>query len=134
MTRYRAYNEGCYSLLEHPQRVVCDQKIDTSMTSSEIQNDLIMRLLNSTTFYLEEIGPGHIPFYATLSQTWEEGEVTFEDMRSKQFHNKKGFAKIRGCSRQAARDGLEWVRNLIDHYHTTKYFHNIVRIILLFPT
>jgi len=49
-----------------------------------------------------------IPPYAILSHTWGIEEVTFEDMANDSSKTKAGFEKIRFCSEQAARDGLQY--------------------------
>jgi hypothetical protein len=55
------------------------------------------------------VGEDHVPPYAILSHTWEEGqEVTFEDWTKQLGTNKKGYQKILFCAQQARRDGLEY--------------------------
>lgn len=51
-----------------------------------------------------------IPRYAVLSHTWgDEGqEVTFADMIESSGRGKAGYQKIKFCSEQAARDGLQY--------------------------
>lgn len=58
-----------------------------------------MRLINIESMTLEDfMGSGsHVPRYAILSHTWEDGEVTFQDFTNpdKSIRSqKKGFAKI----------------------------------------
>ncbi|KAJ3949037.1 uncharacterized protein N0V96_000147 [Colletotrichum fioriniae] len=50
-----------------------------------------------------------IPIYAILSHTWEEDEVTLQDVANSSYALKKGFAKVRACCAQALRDGFTWV-------------------------
>lgn len=69
-----------------------------------------MRLLNTTTlkggyFY----GEGGVPEYAILSHTWQEEEVSFQDIDSSSGASKAGFRKIRGCCDRARIDGYDWV-------------------------
>ncbi|KAM0421006.1 hypothetical protein ACHAPT_011249 [Fusarium lateritium] len=49
--------------------------------------------------------------YAILSHRWgkPEDEVSFEDMLAGGYENKKGYAKLLGCCKQARRDGLHHV-------------------------
>ncbi|KAH7063821.1 heterokaryon incompatibility protein-domain-containing protein [Paraphoma chrysanthemicola] len=65
-----------------------------------------MRLINTTTLVVEEFNPHNVPPYAILSHTWEEEEMSLQEMRSTRFSTKKGFAKIKRCCVQAAEDGF----------------------------
>ncbi|KAH9907700.1 heterokaryon incompatibility protein-domain-containing protein [Xylariomycetidae sp. FL2044] len=67
-----------------------------------------MRLLNVHTLKLVEFG-ADIPPYAILSHTWEEEEVLYQDILGPDAREKKGFAKVLGCCRQAIADNYEWV-------------------------
>ena len=51
-----------------------------------------------------------IPQYAILSHTWgrEDDEVTLSDITNGTAKKKAGYEKIRFCSEQAARDGLQY--------------------------
>jgi hypothetical protein len=62
-----------------------------------------MRLLNTDTLELETFS-GDLPTYAILSHTWSEQEVTFKDIFNPSRTELKGWAKISGCCRRAARD------------------------------
>ncbi|EMR69889.1 putative het domain-containing protein [Eutypa lata UCREL1] len=73
-----------------------------------------MRLLHAKTHRLLEFPFNeHIPEYAILSHTWGANgdEVTLKDFHSwtPWFKRKPGWAKIKGCCRQALTDGLEYV-------------------------
>ncbi|PSN59031.1 hypothetical protein BS50DRAFT_682489 [Corynespora cassiicola Philippines] len=74
----------------------------------------LMRLLRCSDtgdFGLPEAFVSHktIPPYAILSHTWEEGqEVTFDDLVNGTGKDKTGYDKIRLCSQQAKRDGLQY--------------------------
>lgn len=68
-----------------------------------------MRLLHSRTLQLEEFVGNNIPPYAILSHTWEEEEVTFQDMHSGKSTSKKGYVKIMKCCERALQDGFEYV-------------------------
>ena len=59
--------------------------------------------LNLTKFLENDI-----PKYAILSHTWEEEEVTFDDLQKRIGTKKAGYAKIRFCGEQAERDGLQY--------------------------
>ncbi|CAN9412095.1 unnamed protein product [Alternaria alternata] len=55
-----------------------------------------------------------IPPYAILSHTWSEDnedEVSYDDLRNETGREKSGYAKLKFCAEQAAKDGLEhfWV-------------------------
>lgn len=71
-----------------------------------------MRLINTSTFDLHDFSliPDKPP-YAILSHTWDEDEVTFQDMATPARSLKKGWAKIAVTCQTAARQGLEfaWV-------------------------
>ncbi|KAI3557904.1 HET domain-containing protein [Colletotrichum abscissum] len=68
-----------------------------------------MMLLNATSLQLHEFFGYSIPIYAILSHTWEEDEVTLQDVTNSSYALKKGFAKVRACCAQALRDGIIWV-------------------------
>ncbi|PVH68624.1 HET-domain-containing protein [Cadophora sp. DSE1049] len=70
-----------------------------------------MRLLyynSDGDFSLAEFFKRAIPEYAILSHTWEEEEVTFEDLQNKTGMKKAGYEKIRFCAEQAKRDSLQY--------------------------
>ena len=67
-----------------------------------------MRLLHVKTRQLEEFFGEAIPQYAILSHTWGRDEVTFLDLEKENHQQKHGYAKIEGCCKQAASDGLDW--------------------------
>ncbi|KAK5661794.1 hypothetical protein OQA88_9896 [Cercophora sp. LCS_1] len=52
-----------------------------------------MWLINTKTLLLEHFS-SDIPPYAILSHTWEDGEVSFDEMRSADRTHKKGYEKI----------------------------------------
>lgn len=70
-----------------------------------------MRLLNIKTLKLHEFfgGSNLIPHYAILSHRWEKEEVTFQDFEAGRGKDMYGWAKIIGCCKQVAKDGLEFV-------------------------
>ncbi|KAI3325361.1 ankyrin repeat-containing protein [Xylariaceae sp. AK1471] len=73
-----------------------------------------MRLLNTTTLEIREFRYGEIPKYAILSHTWDEEEVTFQDMKGVTFQdieddyeeNKNGYKKIKNCCSMARTNEL----------------------------
>ncbi|KAI0193950.1 heterokaryon incompatibility protein-domain-containing protein [Xylaria flabelliformis] len=72
-----------------------------------------MRLINTTSFKLEEfVGDPtnpRFPRYAILSHTWEQEEVTFQDIQNLDVaRTKAGFSKISKCCEIAIDEGLKW--------------------------
>ena len=71
-----------------------------------------MRLLNVQTFQLE-LFTGPIPSdlpYAILSHTWEDDEVTFEDMRDLSIaRTRKGFGKTEAASQMSVSHGVQYL-------------------------
>jgi hypothetical protein len=72
-----------------------------------------MRLINCSTYQLDEFFGSDIPPYAMLSHTWGQGEVSFADFTNDQAaaSNKEGWRKIHLTCQQALKDGLNhaWV-------------------------
>ena len=68
-----------------------------------------MRLLHSRTLELKEFFDSYVPPYAILSHTWENDEVTLQDMQGPNAARKAGYVKIVRCCRQAVMEGLEYV-------------------------
>jgi hypothetical protein len=74
-----------------------------------------MRLINTTTYEVkefierseEDLGED-LPFYAILSHTWGEEEVTVEDIERANFKTKKGFQKLEGFCKTAQSNGFAW--------------------------
>ncbi|TQN66183.1 Vegetative incompatibility protein HET-E-1 [Colletotrichum shisoi] len=60
-----------------------------------------MRLLNAESLRLREFYDDSVPVYAILSHTWEDDEVTFQDLTGPASLTKAGFSKIRACCNQA---------------------------------
>jgi hypothetical protein len=50
-----------------------------------------------------------VPPYAILSHTWEEEEVTFDDIDKPHATDMKGYQKILGSCAQALEDGFGWI-------------------------
>ncbi|KAI1819962.1 heterokaryon incompatibility protein-domain-containing protein [Xylaria intraflava] len=68
-----------------------------------------MRLINVHTLVISEFYGDQIPRYATLSHTWDEEEVTLQDMTDGMAESLKGYRKITACCEQARFDGLPYV-------------------------
>ena len=71
-----------------------------------------MRLLNTSTFLLEEFIGSNLPKYAILSHRWEREEVTFQDLQNTpngEDVKKEGWPKIKGCCKQGISDKFDWV-------------------------
>lgn len=69
-----------------------------------------MRLLNSSTFQLQDFTPDQIPVYAILSHTWGREEVLFVDFgNDNSIEHKTGYKKIKYACAQAAKSGLGYV-------------------------
>ncbi|KAI9772610.1 MAG: hypothetical protein M1839_002423 [Geoglossum umbratile] len=68
-----------------------------------------MRLLSTDNFEVKEFGDDEVPRYAILSHTWDEEEVTFQDMEGTRVANKKGHEKVKSCCSVARASGLKYV-------------------------
>ena len=73
-----------------------------------------MRLLRTSvsvnhSFEVQYFQDDNIPKFAILSHTWDEDEVTFQDLEAGRGQAKKGFQKIRNCCRIARDAGYEYV-------------------------
>jgi hypothetical protein len=70
-----------------------------------------MRLLHclpDRSIKVEEFYGEEIPKYAILSHTWEDDEVTFQDLLISSDRKKRGWRKIEYSCYQASRDGLDY--------------------------
>jgi hypothetical protein len=78
-----------------------------------------MRLLNTTTYILEEFTGNEIPKYAILSHRWGNQEITFQDIqhfknfrdyfKTRKSTKSEGWTKIRRSCEQAVMDGYQWI-------------------------
>ncbi|THU76260.1 hypothetical protein K435DRAFT_611303, partial [Dendrothele bispora CBS 962.96] len=70
-----------------------------------------MRLLNTKTFQVEEVpAAAEPPTYAILSHTWEQDEVTFQDIRDCQnLQDKAGWSKVWHACEYVRRYKFEWI-------------------------
>jgi hypothetical protein len=67
-----------------------------------------MRLINTSTYLIEEFIGRDIPKYAILSHTWEEEEVSFKDMSGPSRNSRKRYRKIEMTCKIAFREGLTY--------------------------
>ncbi|RYP55821.1 hypothetical protein DL771_012412 [Monosporascus sp. 5C6A] len=67
-----------------------------------------MWLINVHTCELHEFFGDQVPYYAILSHTWGDGEVSFSDMRRGEARGRTGFKKIQYTCQQAKLDSLDW--------------------------
>ena len=68
-----------------------------------------MKLLNANSRKLESFAGHRVPPFAILSHTWNQDEVTLQDLTvDPNVESKKGYAKIRYTCDQAIRDGLDY--------------------------
>ncbi|TVY93492.1 Vegetative incompatibility protein HET-E-1 [Lachnellula willkommii] len=67
-----------------------------------------MWLVDVRTYRLEEFSGSEVPKYAILSHTWEEEEVTFQEIHRRSALSKKGYAKIKETCIRARRHGLHY--------------------------
>jgi hypothetical protein len=56
-----------------------------------------MRLLNTTTLQLYEFFGSNIPSYYILSHLWEDGEITYQDLRDRTNLRAYGWSKVRNA-------------------------------------
>jgi hypothetical protein len=68
-----------------------------------------MRLLDTSTLQFREFHGKHIPYYAILSHTWGEEEISFQELQDSRGKEKIGFEKITQCCALASRDGWLYV-------------------------
>jgi hypothetical protein len=70
----------------------------------------LLQLDDKGEYSLVEFVGNDIPRYAILSHTWgrDIDEVTFQDLINGRGKDKLGYSKIRFCTEQAARDGLQF--------------------------
>src|ERR1700759_4216772 len=70
-----------------------------------------MRLLNCETLELEEFIGENVPTYAILSHTWENEEITFQEVSSgsQRFKEKKAYFKISKACHTALEQGLSYL-------------------------
>ncbi|KAL8949499.1 MAG: hypothetical protein Q9222_004397 [Ikaeria aurantiellina] len=68
-----------------------------------------MRLLQTTEYILHEFHGRQIPPYVILSHTWEQEEVSFEDIQTPDCMSLAGYEKIIQCCKFAAARGWEYI-------------------------
>ncbi|KAI0190506.1 hypothetical protein EV127DRAFT_495217 [Xylaria flabelliformis] len=84
-----------------------------------------MWFLNTETYSLEEHYSREVPKYAILSHTWQEEEVSYQDMRDSSggYQSRAGYRKIRTCCDLAAAQEISyaWVDTCcIDKLHSAE--------------
>jgi hypothetical protein len=88
-----------------------------------------MRLLNTTTFELDEFFGANIPQYAIFSHRHGNSEVTFQDVLNGKGLVKEGWRKILGCSAQARKDGWNWVVSFTTLTKHSNYLESFAKIL-----
>ncbi|KAK7462397.1 hypothetical protein VKT23_007996 [Stygiomarasmius scandens] len=79
------------------------------LSEPQLTSAINMRLLNTKTFQLAEFH-NNIPTYAILSHTWEEEEVTFQDIQKFDVaKGKAGWQKISNACTYARKYNFEWI-------------------------
>jgi hypothetical protein len=69
-----------------------------------------MRLLHTRDLQVHNFASGKAPRkYAILSHTWDEEEVTLQDMEKGLGPTMKGYLKLRNSCKRATKDGYEWI-------------------------
>lgn len=71
-----------------------------------------MRLIKASNIQLHEFYGDKIPEYGILSHTWENEEVSFQDLQTQEqswLVTRAGYQKIKGCCALAVSQGLEYV-------------------------
>lgn len=67
-----------------------------------------MRLINTVTLQIEDFSSEAGLVYAILSHTWEEDEVSFQDMQRERARSKDGFQKIQNFCQRAKDRGFQY--------------------------
>jgi hypothetical protein len=87
--------------------------------SSRLKNKdgtlLTMRLIDTQTLELKDFFSSEVPKYAILSHTWENDEISLQEMKSQSrstLEELAGYAKIQNCCAIALKWGYKyaWVR------------------------
>jgi hypothetical protein len=68
-----------------------------------------MRLLHTKKIELQEFGPREVPNYAILSHTWEEEEVTLQDIKTNEAMEPTRLRKSLKGMLVAAADGFDYI-------------------------
>ncbi|EPE28942.1 hypothetical protein GLAREA_00100 [Glarea lozoyensis ATCC 20868] len=72
-----------------------------------------MWLLNTKTIQLTQfLDERKAPFYAILSHTWGNEEVSFQDIQNpdrRAISSKAGFQKIEACCKKTAEENFDYV-------------------------
>ncbi|KAJ5590177.1 hypothetical protein N7450_004149 [Penicillium hetheringtonii] len=72
---------------------------------------LYTKEIENGNYEIKEFSESETPRYAILSHTWEQGEVTLQDMEGNlaRAREKEGFDKIEKCGLLAWHMGYEWI-------------------------
>lgn len=92
----------------------CDREFTSAQISTNPISVPAMRLVSTCEdstgpFKVEEFKDEHVPRYAILSHTWDEEEVSFQDMSDGNAMRKKGYKKIHDCCSVARKEGFDYV-------------------------
>ncbi|KAL2127420.1 hypothetical protein VTI74DRAFT_10763 [Chaetomium olivicolor] len=68
-----------------------------------------MRLLRTKKLKVVEFHGHDVPPYAVLSHTWEEEEVSFQDVEQGLAKTRHGFGKVAGACALAIKDGFDYI-------------------------
>src|SRR5262245_22765266 len=68
-----------------------------------------MRLLDTSNLEVKIFGDDEVQPYAILSHTWDEEEITLQDMEGIHSVNKKGYEKVKRCCSVAKANGFKYV-------------------------
>jgi hypothetical protein len=68
-----------------------------------------MWLIETHTLKLVQFFDEKAPAYVILSHTWDEQEITFQEMQSgRGLESKKGYIKVVNCCKLAKQDGYDY--------------------------
>ena len=68
-----------------------------------------MRLLHTTSLKLQDFQPDAVPEYAILSHTWEEEEVTLQDLETGRWRSLSSSTKISGICSLACKNKHQYI-------------------------
>jgi hypothetical protein len=99
--RYPAAIKIRFSLRPYPKQ---DQT-----RRSHHSNRFTMRLIHTKDPRLQQFSLAKAPSKYVLSHTWEEEEITLQDLERGVAQTMKGYLKLRASCLRAAEDGYEWI-------------------------
>jgi ankyrin repeat protein len=86
-----------------------NRKRPTYFPSSPTIKRQKMYLVNTENFKLEKFDGSRIPLYAILSHTWEEDEITFQEMQLGVADKKPGYKKVNQTCLIAKSHGFDYI-------------------------